>query len=166
MKKNSGERVGEKAIDLRVKSDMQTDAIELEREIHQGTNSKKSYEEEIWTTIDRGLSDSSISGDFFIVVLFKKERHLQNIIRHYFFYRKTCPTPTYDQTVYKYHRHSKEVEYIWTVPDNVTCLNLPLCKHDLPDEHQRLVHMIEAFRCGDLDRYCAKLNNEPIPIYT
>ena len=66
-------------------------SIDLQQEIHKGYASEKSYEEEIWDCVDRGLKDPSIEGDFYVVVLVKKERLLQNIIRNYFLYRKSCP---------------------------------------------------------------------------
>lgn len=139
------------------------DAIELQQEIHKGSNSKKSYEEEVWETVDRGRKDSTISGDFYIVVLVKKERHLQNVVRQLFFYRQSCPTPEFDQTVYKYYRKPDEIEFLWTVPNNAACMFLPKMGSDLPDDQQLLVEMVEAFHRGDLDKKAAALNGEAIP---
>lgn len=154
--------VGEEAIKLQTTGDMQTDSIELEREIHIGSNSDKSYEEEVWDTVDRGIKDPNIEGDFYVVVLFKKERHLQNIVRQYFFYRQSCPTPEYDQTVYLYHRKEDEAEFLWTVPNNAACRFIPLME-ELPKDHETLLNMVNAFNCGDLDKLAAKLNKEKQP---
>ena len=158
--KSSKSSVGKIALDLQKKSDLQTDSIELQREIHKGSNSDKSYEEEVWTTVERGRDDTSIHGDFYIIVISKKERLLQNIVRQYFFYRQSCPTPEFDQTVYKFIREDDHVDFLWTVPNNVACLNLPLRKKDLPADQMMLVSMIDAFHCGDLDRLAAKHNKE------
>lgn len=98
----SEETIGKISLDLQSKGTMDTDAIELQREIHKGSNSEKSFDEEVWAAVDRGRKDSNIDGIFYVVVLFKKERALQNIIRQYFFYRQSCPTPEFDQTVYCY----------------------------------------------------------------
>jgi len=138
------------------------DSIELQRSVHKGDNSEKSYEEEVWDCIDRGRKDSSIQKDFYIVVLVKKERHLQNIIRQYFFYRQSCPTPEYDQTVYKYHRKNDDLEYLWTVANNVSCIALvsDLQSGALHPDHERLANMAEAFMNRRLDAYAAKLNGE------
>ncbi len=152
------ETIGKIATDLQVKADMQTDSIELQREMLDGSNSEKSFEDEVRFTINRGLKDSEINGDFFVVVLTKKERLLKNVLRNYFFYRQSCPTPEFDQTVYHYHRKVDEAENLWTVPNNAACRFLPELSKDLPEDQMRLVYMVEAFNNGDLDRLCSKLN--------
>lgn len=151
--------VGKAALDAQ-KNDIQTDYIELEREIHQGKNSKRTYEEEVWEAVDRGRKDASIVGDFFVVVLFKKERHLQNVVRQMFFYRKTCPTPEYDQTVYKYCRQADALDFVWCIPNNATVINMILKKHLLPPEQQWLVSLSEAFQSGELEELAQKMNKE------
>lgn len=153
------ETVGKLALDLQ-KKDEKVNPIELQRSIHKGSKKQKSYEEEVWTTVKRGRSDPSMPTIFYVVVLFKKERLLHNVLRQYFFYRSSCPTPQYDQTVYKYDSSSDSIEYLWTIPDNVACLNLPLMKQDLDPEQLMLVQMIEDFRSGKLDQKAMNLNNE------
>ena len=154
--------VGEIALDLQKKGDLQTDSIELQREIHKGSSSKKSYEEEVWECVERGKKDPKIEGDFFVVVLFKKERHLQNIIRQYFLYRQTCPTPEYDQTVYQYHRKQEQLQYIWTIPNNATCQYLPLMD-EVPFDQELLLSMVEAFKSGQLEHLANVLNGIVCP---
>lgn len=154
------ENIGKIATELQEKSDLQSDSIELQREIHKGSNSKKTFEEELMTTVKRGMDDPKIDGNFFVVVLNKKERLLQNIVRQYFFYRQSCPSPDFDQTVYRVYRKSGKVQYLWTVPDNVTCNNLPHMKKDLPPEQLQLVYMTESFNCGALDRYADMISKE------
>jgi len=157
--------VGAESLKLTEKSigEIGPDAIELQQEIHQGSNSEKSYEEEIWDTIDRGRKDSAICGDFYVVVLVKKERHLQNVVRQLFFYRQSCPSPEYDQTVYRYHRKDDEIEFLWTIPNNAACQFLPRMGSDLPDDQKLLVEMVEAFLTGKLDQKARMLNKEPEP---
>ncbi len=152
--------MGQIALYLQKKKDLQTDSIELQKEIHKGSNSKRTYEEEVHFTIKSGRDDTSIHGNFYIVVLFKKERLLHNVLRQYFFYRQSCPTPEFDQTVYKYVRMEDKVEYLWTIPNNVACLNLPRMWKDLPDDQMILVSMIAAFHSGELDRLAAHHNKE------
>lgn len=160
--KKQSESVGKKSLELQNAVPDSTDAIELEREIHKGSNSDKSYEEEIYETLDRGLKDPKIEGDFYIISVLKKERLLENVLRNYFFYRQSCPTPEYDQTVYKVHRDGIKIEYLWTVPDNATCQWLPIRKNEIPDDQLLLVSMIEAFNRGDLDKLASKLNKEVV----
>lgn len=159
-KVNPVETVGKLAIDLQKKRDLKIDSIELQKEIHKGNFSKRSYEEEVWETIKRGCQDETIKGNFYIVVLFKKERLLQNVVRQYFFYRKSCPTPEFDQTVYRYQPKADSIEFLWTIPNNAACLTLPSRKNDLPIDQQWLISMIESFQDGDLDRYADRLNDE------
>lgn len=154
--------VGEEALKLASKIDKQPDSIELQREIHKGSNSEKSYEEEIFETLQRGIDDPKIEGDFYIIVLTKRERHLQNVIRNLFFYRQSCPTPEFDQTVYQVKRKTKEINYLWTVPNNSTCQYLPSIKTEIPEDQLILVDMIEKFKSGKLDELAKKLNKELI----
>lgn len=127
-------------------------AHELQESMHKGDSSEKTFEEEVWVTVGRGVKADYISGDFFVVVLFRKDRILKNIIRQQFFYRQTIPTPEFDQTVYKYFRKDDKLEMLWTIPNNATCLYLPLMGADLPKEHLPLLEMVEAFKRGDLDK--------------
>lgn len=151
--------VGEATIEAS-KQDMQSDYIELEREINKGTASKKSYEEEVWETIDRGRKDDKITGNFYVVVLFKKERHLRNVVRRLFFYRQSCPTPEFDQTVYRYIKKGDVLEFLWCVPNNATVLNLNMRSTLLPEDQNELKEMCRAFTSGDLDRLAERLNKE------
>lgn len=161
-KKKTSSTVGKASLDLATSTQNEIyDRQEIEKEVHKGSNSQKSYEEEIWETIQNGKKDDAIQGSFYIVVLLKKERILNNVLRQYFFYRQTCPTPEYDQTVYKYIPEGDKIEYIWTVPDVETCNYLPLHKNSLKEDQLLLLSMIEAFKKGDLEKWAAKLNNEP-----
>ena len=157
--KNETKTVGEASLELQAKNDSH-DSVELQKAVHEGSNSERTYEEEVWECIQRGKKDEAITGDFYIVVLFKKERHLKNVVRQFFFYRQSCPTPEYDQTVYLYLREADKPEYLWTVPNNSACQFLPANKKQLPDDQQLLVSMAEAFNTGKLDALSAKLNKE------
>lgn len=161
-KKNDSQRspadktLGEHSLSLQAEGPMDTDSIELQREFFKGSNSKKSLEEEIWETVDNGLK--AYPGDFCVVMLTKKERHLKNVVRNFLFHRFTCPRPEFDQTVYRYHRNDDSLEYLWTVPNNATCMNLPLYKNHLPEDQQLLISMAEAFNAGELDKYSDTVN--------
>lgn len=138
------------------------DAIELEREVNKGTNSKRSYEEEIYTAIKRGLASEKIVNDFFIEVLFVKHRLLVNTLVRKFCFHQNCPSANYDQTLYKYHRKVGRIEYLWTVPDVDSCHNLPMLRHSLPKDHSELLSFIEDFTSGELDKRADRLNNQEL----
>ena len=101
-------------------------------------------------------------GDFFLVVLFKKERLIGNVVRQYFLPRISCPTPEWDQVVYHYKRKGEELKFLWVVPDKESCTNLPLYGPLLPEDQQILLQYAKDFNSGALDKLCAKLNGEKV----
>jgi hypothetical protein len=155
---HSHKTAGELSLEYSKKNDKIL-AVDMQREILNGTNSKRSFLEEVEFSAHRGRQDPNISRDFFVVCLLKKERLLQNIVRPYYFYRQTCPTPDYDQTVYKVHSNG-ELEYIWTIPDIDTCNQVVINKHLMAEDHVLLISMVTAFNNGELLRYAKKLNKE------
>ncbi len=154
--------VGEYSYELQQKEDEKINPIDLQREIHRGNSDEDSFENQVRLAVERGENDEKINGDFFIVVLFKKERLLQNVVRQLFFYRQSCPTPEFDQVVYHYYRHARKLEYLWVVPDKDTCRDLPLLKNQLPLEQRELLNYIDDFKTGKLDKICEKLNKSPL----
>ena len=83
---------------------------------------------------------------------------MHNVVRQYFFPRKSCPTPQYDQVVYQYLRIPQKLEMIWVVPDKQTTHALPLIGKDITPEQRELVTFASDFVSGKLDRMCEKLN--------
>lgn len=155
--KDSGRTVGEVALDLQ-KIDDKINPIELQREIHKGNTDEESFEHNVLECLNRGRKE--IHGSFYIVVVFKKERLLQNIIRQYFFFRKSCPTPDFDQLVYKYDFEGDKIDFIWVIPDKATCHALKNFGHELPLDQQPLVQYAKDFMSGELDKKCAHFNGE------
>lgn len=99
-------------------------------------------------------------GDFYIVVLTKKERLMQNVLRNYFTARTTCPTPNYDQAVYKYHRDSGEVEFLWVVPSIEAVNYMSNNSIYIPKEQFDLLGYVLKFKDGSLMKLAKKLNGE------
>jgi hypothetical protein len=60
--------------------------------------------------------------DFYVVVLNKVEPLMKNVVRNYYFGRLTCPTPNYDQSVYKYNRDKEQIDFLWVIPSKEVCL--------------------------------------------
>lgn len=148
----SAPTVGKIATDLMQKEAPTRDPIELEREMH------KDYEANVYECVER--SKKEYEGDFFIVVLTKKERLLQNVLRNYLFGRKSCPTPQYDQTVYRYDRKDDCLSHVWTVPSKDTCKlfldNILL----ITDSERELLNNILDFETGTLLEVAKKFNQE------
>jgi len=145
---------GKIATDLMQKGMEQVNPIEYQREIH------KQYEKEIYTCVENGIK--KYDGDFFIVVLYKRERALLNVYRAYYFPRQSCPTPSYDQIVYKYHRKDRIIELLWVMPDIETATVFQNHALEIAPEEQGLLHFVLDFYDGSLDKLAQKLNNEGV----
>lgn len=99
-------------------------------------------------------------GDFYILVITKKERLLENVIRNYFFTRDACPTPDYDQAVYKYHADTQDIEFIWIIPSKDTCLLFVENALQIIPEEKPLLQFILDFKDGTLMKKAKILNGE------
>ena len=99
-------------------------------------------------------------GDFFIMVITKKEPLLKNVLRNYFIARQTCPTPGYDQAVYKYDHENQAVNFLWVVPSKDTVATLFFNKDRVVPEEWGLLQHVLNFMDGTLDKRCMKLNGE------
>lgn len=145
---------GKIATDLMQKGIEQVNPIEYQREIH------KQYEKEIYTCVENGIK--KYDGDFFIVVLYKRERALLNVYRAYYFPRQSCPTPSYDQIVYKYHRKDRIIELLWVMPDIETATVFQNHALEIASEERGLLQFVLDFYDGTLDKLAKKLNNEGV----
>lgn len=118
--------VGSEALKRLKDPDTKQGIIDTQREID------KEYFSEIEKCLrdpaHKDLIDECGDDGVFVVVLCKKERTMQNVIRRYFFCRKSLPSVEYDQTVwrYNYKRHG-ELEFIWTIPDIKTSTDFLIC---------------------------------------
>jgi hypothetical protein len=148
--------VGKIALDLQTKTPDSRDPIELERAIH------VEYEQNVMECISRALKECD--SDFYIVVLTKQERLLHNVLRHYFFYRLSCPTSEYDQAVYRYRRVDNHLEFLWVVPSKDTCEMYRDHRTQVDPEEYGLLDFVLKFYDGTLDRLAKSLNGEEITI--
>lgn len=101
-----------------------------------------------------------LEGDFYVVVITKKERLLQNVIRAYFFARISCPTPDYDQAVYKYDRATGDLRLLWIIPSQQGANMMSSNSHLVPLEQHELLSFVLRFRDGDLFELAKKENGE------
>lgn len=145
--------VGEQYVHEALKEPDTRDPIELQREMQ-----AKYVENLIECT--KNFRNQFPAHDFFVVVLTKRERLMNKLFRLYYAARHSCPTPDYDQSVYKYSHKDERIEFIWTVPDKESCYHLrenALMVH--PEERQLLQFVLDFFD-GTLLQLCKKLNNE------
>jgi len=149
---NKKEKLGKIAGDLLGKQPDSRDPIELEREMH------KDYESNIHECIE--TTKKKIVGDFYVVVLTKKEKLLPNVIRNYYFGRLTCPTPDYDQTVYRYNATDDYIEFVWVIPSKDTCELLRFNALEVHQSEKELLGYILDFYDGSLLKTAQRLNRE------
>lgn len=101
------------------------------------------------------------SGDFYIEMCLKHEKLFWNVdprwIPHV---RQSCPTPMFEQTVYRYNRKDDILEYLWVMPDIRSASWLLENALLIPSEQKELLDFVIAFNEGKLLQLCKKLNNE------
>lgn len=132
-----------------------TDPIEQMRE------QLSEYDQNIFECIKNAYA--AFPNDFYIVVITKKEKLMENVIRHYFLSRSTCPTPDYDQTIYRYDRKKEEISFLWTIPSKHACMIIKERAVEIVanDPSQKdLVMFVLQFADGSLYKKALELNNE------
>jgi len=133
---------------------------EITNPIDQAYENLTDYDRNIFACVDEGKK--IYPKDFYIVVLTKKERLMQNVIRNYFMARLTCPTPDFDQVVYRYNFLDESIDFLWVVPSKDTCELLRAhCLEVVPQEKE-LLNFVLSFYDGSLLTQCKKLNGENI----
>ena len=146
------ETVGKISSELLGKSPDSVDPIEIERAMH-GDYSKNMFD--CWSA-----GRSSFHGDFFIVVITKREPLMPNVLRNYFFSRVSCPTPDYDQTVYHYKKNDDVLDFLWVIPSKDACIQLSEQATSVAPEEWGLLNYVLRFADGSLYKIAKKLNGE------
>lgn len=116
------------------------------------------YEKNVIECVERSKKD--IIGDFFVVVLTKKERLMQNVIRNYFFACQSCPTPTWDQILYKYSAKDDALKFVWVIPSKDACEYMKTNPLDIHPSERILLQYVLDFSDGTLLRLAKKFNGE------
>ena len=151
--KKKKQTVGKLATDLAQKSADNTHTAHDQME-----ESLTDWDRNIFECIDR--SKKEYSGDFYLVVITKKERLLTNVIRNYFMTRVSCPTPDYDQTVYKYNKKDEILDFLWVIPSKDACIMLKENAMLVMPEERQLLQFVLDFADGSLYEMAKKLNGE------
>ena|SRR5271165_3648921 len=144
--------VGAQALDLMQKEPESRDPIELQREM------QAEYVDELLDCAETYAK--KCIGDFYIVVITKNEKLLPNVFRNFFLPRISCPTPDYDQSVYKYHHEHQMIEFIWTIPSKEACIHLRDNALIVDKSEHGLLQFVLWFEDGTLYRLAKRLNKE------
>ena len=126
------------------------------------TENLSDWDKNILECLETHKKKEGYEGNFYLVVLTKKEKLMQNVLRNYFFATKSCPSPVWDQTVYQYNRANDELVFLWTIPDKATCFYFNTYKDMIKPEEMTLLKFVLDFEDGSLLRHAQKLNNETI----
>lgn len=146
--------VGKTVSELSSKKTENISVIDQQREM------QKDYMKNLLDAVDRGYK--KYNGDFFVHVETKAEPLLPNTFRSYFIDRLSCPTPNYDQSVFRYNRVKGEIEYLWTIPDRATAHHLIESALEVAPEERELLNFVLKFSDGTLFKLCKKFNNEKL----
>lgn len=98
--------------------------------------------------------------NFYITVIFKHE--ILGTIKPLIFARISCPTPVYNQNVWKYDRSKDQIQFLWAIP------SARLYKHILANgkqflqdaETKDLTKFVLLMESGELLRWVKKENGE------
>lgn len=145
--------VGRASVELKKKEPEKATAIDLQR----------SMQSEFIKNFEMAQEDGKKAfspQDFYIIVLTQRERLMDNVFRNKFFPRLSCPTPQYDQVVYKYYSKDDRVEMLWVLPDKETYHMLIKNALLVPPEQKELLKYVLDDSSGELLIKCKKLNGE------
>jgi len=118
------------------------------------------YESNLFDRVVHGKA--VYAGDFYLVVIAKREKLMPNAFRLYYFHRISCPSPDYDQTVYKYHRKDEQLEFLWVIPAKPVIKDMIANRLDLDTSLYQLLKFVIEFVDGTLDKKARELNGEPL----
>jgi len=104
------------------------------------------------------LGKQKFDGDFYIEMCMKREKLFWNVETRWLPHvRRSCPTPMFEQTVYRYNRAEDILEYIWALPDiNTACFLLENALV-LPPEQKELIDFVIDFKEGRLHQIMLEL---------
>lgn len=153
MKDKKGNKVATKAGEVIPSTQEPATALEVGRTVANFDD----YTKELELCIQDGKK--LFPDDFFIEVSLSKTIW-QKVLKNNFKARLSCPTPNYDQTVWRYNDTTQQVEYIWTIPDRNTCMFMYMNKEKIDNSQKELLQFVLDFSDGTLLRRCKQFNNE------
>lgn len=152
--KQNRRSIGELSYEL-IKKD--TNSLPV-RDLTDEMNKKNDKMQLIWDAVNAGKD--LYEGDFYVVYLRKKELLTPNVVRNYFFPRKSCPTPTYHQSVFKYYRKDNKLELLWTLPSQDAVQYYLHNRLTIPPSQMQVLKYVLEFWDGTLDRFTQEENKE------
>jgi hypothetical protein len=108
-------------------------------------------------------TDVYLGKDFYIVLLTSVDRVLRQP-KVILLARKSCPTPVYKQSVWKYKTATGQLEFLWSIPDAI--LYHHILRHQIKymndKETEDLAKFVILMENGELLKWIKKENGEKI----
>lgn len=108
--------------------------------------------------IERGKKE--FSGDFYVSDAGKLEELLPGVLKSHWLTLNACPTPNYDNILFKYIKDTEQIVEIWVIPPWEGVEYMLNNRLEVVSEEQDLLGYCIAFRDGSLDRMAHFLNGE------
>lgn len=126
--------------------------------VEQSDEQLKDYEKDFLSCLADGKQ--KFGTDFYIVAIFKREKLLTRITRITFVARRSCPTPHFDEGVYRYTYKDDRIQFLWVLPD-IEVANYLINNYLMLDPVERQVaDFVLKYLDNDLLYTAMKLNNE------
>jgi len=119
-------------------------------------------QEDYFNRIDQEVKKSlhRLDGDFYVVMITIHTKIFGKAIRQRPVCRQSCPSPQFDEAVFKYHRGTDSLEFLWVVPCKDACIHLSLNALIVAPEERDLRDFVLDFQDGTLLRKAKMLNGE------
>ena len=118
----------------------------------------------IYNTAQKAKHEDGYKGEDFYIVLLTFADMVLKQPRIIIFARKSCPTPTYKQSVWKYKTVSDTVEFLWAIPDALLYYHILHNKSQYLDDKESadLAKFVILMENGELLNWVKKENGEKI----
>lgn len=134
--------VGKAAYSLLQKKPEKIGVVDMQREM------QKSTLKEINEIID---THKDYAPEYFIHVMYQKDRVIPNLIRQKFIVRRTRPSPYYDTSLFSFDNRTNDLKYHWTIPDQDTCEYMLINESSLSSDEKQLLSFVKQFCDGKLE---------------
>lgn len=135
------ETVGKIAYDLLENPDKKQSVVETQQSMQTG------YMDEIQTAAERAINESQYpdQDEFYVIAMRKRERHMVNVVRMFYYTRATRPTPAWDIDVWKVDQKKGDLFYCYSLPDIKTGHMMLESPQDFLPEDSDLVSFVHQF---------------------
>lgn len=100
--------------------------------------------------------------DFYIVLVPTHERTAEMKPEDFVFVRRSCPTPGYNQNVFKFHKDTGSLEFLWSIPRKAIYYDLykNRMKYLSNPKLKPRTAFVVMMESGELEKWVAKENKE------